>query len=187
MQNLIDLVMKAIMFLLISMSLAGCSQIPEYIKPVDGFELNRYLGTWYEIARLDHSFERGFSNVTADYRLRDDRGLVVINQGYDSKKGRWKEAVGKAYFVGDTSVGQLKVSFFGPFYGAYNIVALDKESYQWSVVVGPNMNYFWILSRAKELDSHTLEKLLSVASSFGIETENLIFVEHNRSRIEKSH
>jgi apolipoprotein D and lipocalin family protein len=178
--------MKPSFLFLICIGLAGCLNIPENIKPVDEFELDRYLGTWYEIARLDHSFERELSDVTASYGLRDDGGVAVINRGYDSKKNRWRDAVGKAFFIGDTSVGQLKVSFFGPFYGAYNIVALDKESYQWSLVVGPDTDYFWILSRDKELDRPTLDNLLALAHSFGIETMDLIFVEHHRNQVVNS-
>jgi apolipoprotein D and lipocalin family protein len=179
MNKLINTVMKSSFLILFCLSLVGCLGIPENVRPITGFELDRYLGAWYEIARLDHSFERGLSNVTAEYRLRDDGGVKVINRGFDSNKNSWNEAVGKAFFIGDSSVGQLKVSFFGPFYGAYNIVALDEEAYGWSLVVGPDTDYFWILSRSKDLDKATIEQLLSMASSFGINTSDLIFVEHD--------
>lgn len=98
--------------------LASCTNIPENITPVQQFELNRYLGTWYEIARLDHSFERGLSHITATYSQRDDGGVRVLNRGYSTENNAWKEAEGKAYFVADATRGHLKVSFFGPFYGA---------------------------------------------------------------------
>ena len=153
--------------------------VPEGTEPVTGFDLEPYLGKWYEIARLDHSFERGMSNVTAEYSLREDGGVRVINRGHLEKDDKWKEAEGKAYFVDDTSVGKLKVSFFGPFYGAYNVIALDKEAYQWSLVAGPDTEYLWILSRTPELDKSIVDQLLTQAESYGVEVEDLIFVDHS--------
>src|SRR5450631_1213142 len=100
---------------LLTMLLTGCVGIPENVKPVQNFKPERYLGTWYEIARLDHRFERGLSRVTANYSLRDDGGLEVVNRGYSSKEKKWKEAEGRAYFVKGKDQGFLKVSFFGPF------------------------------------------------------------------------
>jgi apolipoprotein D and lipocalin family protein len=163
------------------LGLAGCSGVPEGARPVQGFILEKYLGTWYEIARLDHSFERGLSKVTAEYSLRDDGGVRVINRGFKTTSGKWQEAEGKAYFVDDTSTGKLKVSFFGPFYGAYNVIALDKEAYQWSLVVGPNTDYLWILSRTPVLDQVIVDQLLSEAKSLGFKTEDLIFVNHGQN------
>jgi apolipoprotein D and lipocalin family protein len=161
------------------MLLAGCTGVPDGIETVDGFELDRYLGTWYEIARLDHRFERGLNNVTANYSRRDDGGVRVLNRGYDVGKGEWDEAEGKAYFTGDPSVGQLKVSFFGPFYGGYNIVALDQANYRYSMVVGPSREYLWILARQPVLDQATVDALLGLASELGFPVDELIFVEHN--------
>lgn len=102
---------RPLLFLLGIFGLTGCTGIPHGIEPVDGIDVNRYLGRWYEIARLDHSFERGLSNVTADYSLRSDGGIDVLNRGYDREKGAWKDAEGKAYFLGEKDVGRLKVSF----------------------------------------------------------------------------
>jgi apolipoprotein D and lipocalin family protein len=158
---------------------AACTGAPEGVEPVTGFELDRYLGTWYEIARLDHSFERGLSNVTADYSLRDDGGVRVINRGYKAEDGEWDEAEGKAYFVGDEDVGQLKVSFFGPFYGGYNVFELDKDGYQYSMVAGPDRSYLWILSRTSDLDDAVLERLLAKAGELGFPLGELIMVEHD--------
>lgn len=158
--------------------LAGCVGAPEHIQPVDEFELNRYLGTWYEIARLDHSFERGLEQVTANYSLRDDGGVKVINKGFNATKSKWKQAEGKAYFVGEPDVGQLKVSFFGPFYGGYNIIELDKTNYQYSLVCGPNMSYLWILARDPKLDKAIVDKLVAKAKSLGFATDKLIYVKH---------
>lgn len=161
-------------------ALSGCNGIPEGIEPVDNFELEPYLGTWYEIARLDHKFERGLSNVTANYTLREDGGVAVTNRGYSAKTGEWDEAVGKAYFIGDPNVGQLKVSFFGPFYGGYNVFELG-ENYEYSIVAGPNRSYLWILARDARLPQPMLDELLSMAEAAGYDTSELIFVEHDRT------
>lgn len=159
--------------------LGGCLGIPEGVKPVKGFEIDRYLGTWYEIARLDHSFERGLSNVTAEYSMRDDGGVRVINRGYKTSAGKWKASEGKAYFVDDQALGKLKVSFFGPFYGAYNVIALDEQAYQWSLVAGPDTSYLWILSRTPVLEQAVVNQLIAEAQSHGFDTDKLIWVSHS--------
>lgn len=165
-------------FVLIALfALSGCTGIPEGIEPVENFELEPYLGTWYEIARLDHRFERGLSNVTANYSLREDGGVDVLNRGYRADKDEWSEAEGKAYFVDDAGVGRLKVSFFGPFYGAYNVFALG-ENYEYSLVAGPDRSYLWILAREPQLPQAMLDELLAKAEAAGYDTSELIFVEH---------
>ena len=157
--------------------LGGCAVAPPSgVTPITGFELNRYLGKWYEIARLDHSFERGLSKVSATYSPREDGGVKVVNRGYDDRAGVWKEVEGRAYFTGEPSVGSLKVSFFGPFYGGYHIIALDKESYSWAMISGPSRNYLWILARERELPSAVLEDLLQQARALGFATDQLIMV-----------
>lgn len=158
--------------------LTACTGAPEGVEVVSGFDLNRYLGTWYEIVRLDHRFERGLSNVTATYSLRDDGGVKVVNRGYRAEDGEWDEAEGKAYFVGDEDVGQLKVSFFGPFYGGYNIFELDKDDYRYSMVAGPDRSYLWILSRTPEMEPELLQALIGKARDLGFDTDELIMVEH---------
>ncbi len=158
------------------MVLPGCVSIPEGVVTVNDFKIERYLGKWYEIARLNHSFERGLENVTADYTLRDDGGVKIINRGYDPDGKKWKQAEGKAYFVSESTVGQLKVSFFGPFYGGYNIMALDNEGYSYSMVCGPDRSYLWILSRYPEMENLILKELVSQAKDLGFETEKLIYV-----------
>jgi apolipoprotein D and lipocalin family protein len=158
--------------------LAGCGGAPAGVEPVAGFELDRYLGTWYEIARLDHPFERGLERVTATYSLRDDGGLQVINRGYDTAAGAWREALGKAYFAGSPDIGQLKVSFFGPFYGGYNIVSIDREDYDWVMICGPTTSYLWILSREPQLAPEVLDRLVQVAQDLGFDTRQLIYVGH---------
>lgn len=157
--------------------LAGCTGIPENVEPVGDFDLQRYLGQWYEIARLDHSFERGLSHVTATYSLHEDGGVRVINRGYSDEKHQWKEAEGKAYFVQGPDVGYLKVSFFGPFYGAYVILDLDHTGYQYALVSGPNKSNLWILARTPTLEPALVERLVAKASALGYDTEQLIFVD----------
>lgn len=160
--------------------LVSCAQAPDQVKPVDNFVLERYLGTWYEIARLDHSFERGLQEVSAHYSMRDDGGVKVVNRGFDPEKAKWEDAVGKAYFVGEPGIGQLKVSFFGPFYGGYNIIVLD-DQYQYALVCGPDESYLWILARSRKLDNVILDKLIAQAKSLGFATDELIFVTHSDS------
>jgi len=159
--------------------LAGCTSIPEGLQPVSGFEVDRYLGKWYEIARLDHSFERGLTRVTADYSLRDDGGVRVLNRGYSIKENIWKEAVGKAYFVKGPDQGYLKVSFFGPFYGSYIVFELDHENYRYSVVCGPDKSYLWILARSSVLKEDIKDILIGKAAALGFDTSKLIFVDHD--------
>lgn len=160
---------------LLLLLLTSCTSVPDKVTPVSPFELERYLGTWHEIARLDHSFERGLTQVTAEYRLRDDGGISVINRGYDAKKERWETATGKAYFVGDSNIGRLKVSFFGPFYGGYNIAKLDKD-YQIALVVGPNLDYAWLLARKPQLSAAECAPYLAEAERIGIALDQLIWL-----------
>lgn len=158
--------------------LTGCVGIPENVRPVDNFRLEKYLGKWYEIARLDHRFERGLSRVTADYSLRDDGGVRVLNRGYLAKENIWKEAEGKAYFVKGTDQGYLKVSFFGPFYGSYVVFELDHEHYQYALVCGPDKSYLWILARVPEMKKDIKDQLIAKATALGFDTSRLIFVDH---------
>ena len=163
-------------WVLLVLLLTGCTSAPKGIEPVQEFELSKYLGTWYEIARLDHSFERGLSNVTAEYSLRKDGGVRVINRGYSAEEGKWEQAEGKAYFVEDSDTGHLKVSFFGPFYGAYVVFNLD-EDYQQSFVSGPDRSYLWFLSRTPTVSEADKQRFIQAARAKGFDTDELIFVE----------
>jgi apolipoprotein D and lipocalin family protein len=156
----------------------GCGTLPENGRPGGDFRLERYLGTWYEIARLDHSFERGLSRVTAEYSLRDDGGVRVLNRGFSQRDGKWKQAEGRAYFVQDPATGFLKVSFFGPFYGTYAIFELDHADYGYAVVSGPDHSYLWILAREPHMDEALKQDLIARAAARGFGTDGLIFVEH---------
>lgn len=159
--------------------LTGCTSIPQGIEPINGFDVNRYLGTWYEIARYDHSFERDLEQVTAQYSMRKDGGIKVINRGFNPIKQTWKEAVGKAYFVGREDVGHLKVSFFGPFYASYVIFSLDIEGYEYAMITGPNRDYLWVLARQPKLSSDATQVLLKKAHEAGFDTKKLIFVKQD--------
>ncbi len=158
--------------------LIGCVGIPQNVTPVSNFVLEKYLGKWYEIARLDHSFERGLTHVTAEYSLRKDGGVRVVNRGYSEKDAKWKEAEGKAKFVKQPDQGYLKVSFFGPFYGSYIIFDLDHERYQYSLVCSSDKSYLWILARSPEIDDDLKKVLIGRAATLGFDTNKLIFVRH---------
>ena len=162
------------------LTLTGCSTAPpEGLTSVTPFEVKRYLGKWYEIARLDHSFERGLTDVSATYSLKSDGSLEVINRGFNTKKDEWKSATGRALFTGSQNQGSLKVSFFGPFYGGYHVLALDQTGYQWALVAGPDRDYLWILARNKVLAPEIREQLVTQAKKMGFATDKLIWVEHS--------
>jgi apolipoprotein D and lipocalin family protein len=157
--------------------LAGCTGLPNGVEPVSDFQLDRYLGKWYEIARLDHSFERGMQRVTAEYSLRDDGGIRVINRGFSPGNWQWSEAEGKAYFVESEDTGYLKVSFFGPFYGSYVVFGLDREDYEYAFVSGPDTSYLWLLARQAVVSDDLKERFSRHAARLGFETDSLIWVE----------
>lgn len=164
---------KCLLILFYLVNLYGCTSTPTGIKPISNFDIQKYLGTWYEIARLDHSFEKGLIDVYAEYSLRDDGGIKVINRGKNSSSGEWKEAIGKAYFINEKDIGSLKVSFFWPFYGAYHIAKLDK-SYTMALIIGPNINYAWILSRSEKPDTKLCNEYFKEASQLGIDYDKWI-------------
>jgi apolipoprotein D and lipocalin family protein len=161
-----------------SLLAAACTGLPAGVKPVADFDVNRYLGKWYEIARLDHRFERGLEKVAAEYSLRQDGGLRVVNRGFDAASGQWREAEGKAYFIDDPQTGRLKVSFFGPFYGGYNIIRLDHSGYRYALVCGPDRSYLWILARQPDLDTDIVAELVAFAADLGFDTSQLVYVMH---------
>jgi apolipoprotein D and lipocalin family protein len=158
---------------------SGCTGVPKGLAPVTNFEPDRYLGKWYEIARLDHPFERNLSNVSATYAKAAGGTIRVENRGFDTKKGAWKRIEGRARFIENENVGSLKVSFFGPFYGGYHIIALDRRDYGYAMVAGPNRSYLWILARERTLNKEIFDRLVAMAEAWGFETAGLIRVVHD--------
>jgi apolipoprotein D and lipocalin family protein len=156
---------------------AACTYTPKGVQPVRDFDVNRYMGRWYEVARLPNSFEKNLEQITATYALQADGSVQVINRGFDTKKKEWRDAVGKAKFVGATDVAALKVSFFGPFYGGYNVVELD-PGYTHALVVGPNRSYLWILAREPQLPADVMERLKRKAAELGFDTGSLVYPQH---------
>lgn len=159
--------------------LAGCTGLPDGIEPVDNFDKDRYLGTWYEIARLDHSFEEGLSQVTAEYTENDDGSIKVINRGYNTEAGEWEEAEGRAVFVDDSNTGHLKVSFFGPFYASYVVFGLD-DDYSHAYITGYNRDYLWLMARTPEVSDSVLEDFKETARAKGFDLDELIIVDQSR-------
>jgi apolipoprotein D and lipocalin family protein len=174
---------KLIQFLIligINFMIYSCSTIPKGAVPVQSFDKTKYLGKWYEIARLDFKFEKNLNNTTAAYTLNDNGTIKVDNRGFNYKKNKWEQAIGKAKFVNKENVAMLKVSFFGPFYSGYNVIALD-EDYKYALVAGKNLKYLWILSRETTIPERIKQKYLKIAEAIGYSTSNLLWVKHDKS------
>ena len=161
--------------------LFSCSTIPKGAVAVKSFDKEKYLGKWYEIARLDFKFERDLNNTTAEYSLNSNGTIRVENRGYNIKKGKWEQAIGKAKFVREDDIAMLKVSFFGPFYAGYNVIAIDPD-YKYALVAGKNLKYLWILSRDTTIPDDIKTKYLGIASEIGYNTSKLLWVEHNKDK-----
>ncbi len=170
--------MKTLLLGCVALLLIGCLGMPDSVQPVNGFQLENYLGKWYEVARLDHQFERGLSKVSAEYQLGEDGSVRVLNQGFSAQDNEWQQAEGKAYFVDDNNQGYLKVSFFGPFYGSYVVFELDKVNYQYAFVSGPNHDYLWLLSRSATVSDEVMQKFIVMSQQRGFDTDKLIYVAH---------
>lgn len=174
--------MKATLFftiLIIMTGLYSCSTIPKGAVAVQPFHKEKYLGKWYEIARMDFKFEKNLNNTTAEYSLKENGKINVVNRGYNYKKEKWTEATGKAKFVKDENIAMLKVSFFGPFYAGYNVMAIDPD-YRYALVAGKNLKYLWILSRETTTPVEIKSKYLKIAKGIGYNTADLIWVEHTK-------
>src|SRR6187431_2259153 len=153
---------------------SSCSSIPEGATAVTPFVKEIYLGKWYEIARLDFMFEKDLNNTSAEYSLNDNGTIKVFNRGYNVKKQKWTDATGKAKFVDDDKTGKLKVSFFGPFYSGYNVVAIDKD-YKYALVAGESLKYLWILSRETSIPENIKLDYLRKAQEIGYDTSELVW------------
>ena len=174
---------KYITYTLISsimlIALFSCATIPKNATAVKSFEKEKYLGKWYEIARLDFRFEKGLNNTTAEYVSKENDNIKVVNRGYNPKKDKWSEAIGKAKFVNQDNIAMLKVSFFGPFYGGYNVIALDPD-YNYALVAGSSLKYLWILSRTTTIPEDIKTNYLKIAEEIGYNTSELLWIEHNK-------
>ncbi len=164
----------------IAVVLSSCkSTIPKKAVAVTNFDKAKYLGKWFEIARLDYKWEKNLNNVTAEYSLNDNGTIKVDNRGYNVKKDKWEESIGKAKFVKKDDVGMLKVSFFGPFYAGYNVIAIDPD-YKYALVAGENLKYLWILSRETTIPESIKADYLIKAQEIGYKISDLIWVKHDK-------
>ncbi len=168
--------------MIFSISVFNCATPKElrtdHIPAVSSFDLNRYLGTWYEIARLPHKFEDGLDKVTATYILRDDGDIDVINRGYHTEDGEWQEATGKAWVPDKKNPALLRVSFFWIFASDYKIINLDQEDYQYAMITSSSKKYLWILSKTPDLKKEILQNLIQQADQLGFDIDQLYFVNH---------
>ncbi len=162
----------------LSFGLYACATIPPKAVAIKPFNLEKYLGTWYEIARIDFKFEKDLNNTTANYALKPNGMVKVTNKGYNTKTGKWKQAIGKAKFADQENTAMLKVSFFGPFYSGYNVIAIDAD-YKYALVAGASLDYLWILSREKSIPMEVKNNYLKIAEQAGYDTSRLLWVEQN--------
>ncbi|MEC4114242.1 lipocalin family protein [Myroides pelagicus] len=169
--------------MILTLVFAGCNKevIPEKAVPVTNFDVDRYLGKWYEVARFDFKFEKDLDNTTATYSLDKSGNIQVINRGYNYVTKQWKQAEGTAKFRDDQKTAALKVSFFGPFYSGYNVIALD-EDYRYALVAGKNLDYLWILSRETTIPEAIKEQYLALAKQVGYDTSRLLWVKHDEEK-----
>lgn len=172
---------RTIVFLLFAFGFAGTvrsAESTESIPPVSEFDLQRYLGTWYEIARLPHRFEKGLTRVTATYSLNPNGSIRVVNRGFKAAKNKWSQAEAKAWVPDPAVPARLKVRFFWPFSAEYKVIRLDPE-YQWAVVTGSKNNYLWFLCREPVMDEALYESLVQYVRDNGFDVSKLIRVEQD--------
>jgi apolipoprotein D and lipocalin family protein len=174
-----NLVRNALIGIVGILTFHSCSTIPKGVIAVQPFDKEKYLGKWYEIARMDFRFERNLNNTTANYSINSDGSIKVDNRGFNYKTMEWKQAIGKAKFISEQNVAKLKVSFFGPFYSGYNVIALDNE-YKYALVAGKNLSYLWILSRYTTIPEDIKRNYLTIAEKLGYKTSALVWVEHDK-------
>lgn len=173
-----QILLKTLIVFISSLIFYSCATIPKGAMAVQPFDQEEYLGKWYEVARMDFKFEKNLNNTTANYSLNANGTIKVENRGYNYVTEKWQESTGKAKFLTTSAVANLKVSFFGPFYAGYNVIAIDPD-YKYALVVGKSTDYLWILSRETTIPSNIKESYLSKANELGFKTDELIWVEHN--------
>lgn len=152
-------------------------KIPKGAEAVRNFNVSKYLGQWYEIARFDYRFEKHLKNVTATYSKNGDGTIRVQNRGFHIKENKWKESIGTADFIDRKDEARIKVSFFKPMWSSYNVI--DLVDYKYALVAGNSTDYLWILSREKTIPDYVKDRFLAKAESLNFKTENLIWVEHD--------
>ncbi|MDQ7798949.1 MAG: lipocalin family protein [Candidatus Edwardsbacteria bacterium] len=171
--------MKASIFLTLGLLLASLPAMAQKqelppLQTVPKVDLNRYLGTWYEIATIPQRFQKGCTAVSATYTLRPDGKISVLNECCkDSLNGRYKAAKGKAWVTDRLTNAKLKVQFFWPFSGDYWIIELD-SNYQYAVVGHPGRKYLWILSRNRKMDDPLYNDLMERIKNHGYELSAII-------------
>lgn len=174
-------ILSLIIVVLLAISLGylmfGKLGMPEGLSAVTPFDLRKLEGDWHEIARLDHGFEKGLSHVVNHYEMGADGDFKLEVRAFDQRHGRWQSSYGKGALIGEPSIGRLKVSYFGPFYGSFNIIALDEANYTWMMATGPSRHYLWILAREKRLDDKVMQDLIRKAVGMGFKLEKLVYVD----------
>lgn len=170
--------------LIVSVTMIGCftpkKMSTESVPAVGDLDITRYAGTWYEIARLPHSFEKNLERVTATYTLQDDGNIEVVNRGFKSKKGEWKSIKGKAWIPDPAVPARLKVKFFWFFSSEYKVIDLDSENYTYAMVTSSSRKYLWILSRTPGINETLYTRLVRKAQDLGFDMEKLYRVQHTR-------
>jgi apolipoprotein D and lipocalin family protein len=161
--------------------LNGCRSTSK-LEVVNDFEIDRYLGVWYEAARMPHGFEKNLSSVSANYSFNEDGTIKVLNRGFNDKNQKWEQIEGVAKFKGSAEEGWLKVSFFKPFYASYKILHLN-STYTEAIVTGPSYGYLWILVRDPSLTESELNELVARARALGFDSEKLIFVDQSKNQL----
>lgn len=169
--------LKIITGIVLLLFFVGCSTKYPDLKTVKKVDIEKYKGTWYEIARFEHFFEKGCKNVTATYEIKDNGNIKVINRCTNIEGGKKKEAVGEAYAIDDSN-SKLKVSFFKPFYGDYWILDLD-ENYNYALVGSPNREYLWILSRTKTISDEVKNSILEKLPLLEFDVNKFIWTIHD--------
>jgi apolipoprotein D and lipocalin family protein len=168
--------------LMLSLILATLTAAPslfalEPLKTVPKLDISRYLGRWYEIGRFQHKFEKNLVGATAEYSLRKDGRVEVLNSGFKkSLDGKYSSVKAVAWVPDPKVPGALVVKFFGLFPADYLVFGLDEENYQWAVVGNNSRQFLWFLTRTPEVSPELLEKMKSIAIAQGYDLSGLYIV-----------
>lgn len=166
----------SILILSLMISFVGCIDEKQHppLATVSRVDINRYLGLWYEIARIDHSFQKDCVASTAEYSLRPDGSIKVVNKCRKKDiQGELASVEGKAWVIDKDTNAWLKVQFFWPFRGDYVIIDLDGKDYSYAVVGHPSRDYLWVLSRVPQMDDGTYREILNKISQQGYDINRI--------------